>query len=127
MASLNVAQCWVNVTQARVRTLEGRLSEGTNAGSLPASAFVGRWRGGEGTYMKITRQGTGFVVDNQWGLDEGTRGVFKADLRAEGLRFQRNGVTVTLRPSIGDKINRSALRGKKDCLMVSDDEGYCRY
>lgn len=77
--------------------------------------------------MKITRQGTGFVVDNQWGLDEGTRGVFKADLRAEGLRFQRNGVTVTLRPSIGDKINRSALRGKKDCLMVSDDEGYCRY
>ena len=127
MASLNIAQCWVNVTQARVRTLEGRLSEGTNAGSLPASAFVGRWRGGEGTYMNITRQGTGFVVDNQWGLDEDMRGVFKADLRAEALRFRRNGVTVTVRPSIGDKINRSALRGKKDCLMVSGDEGYCRY
>lgn len=129
IGSLNVAQCWVYTTEARAGALEIRMRKGGNATILPASAFVGRWRGGEGTYMKIRQEGSGFVVDNQWGggEQEDMRGMFRADLIAEGLRFRRKGETVTVRPSIGDKINRSALRGLKDCLMVSIDEGYCRY
>ena len=127
IAALNVAQCWVNVTKARTVALDARSSHGSSGSILPASAFVGRWRGGEGTYMKIARRGSRFVIDNQWGLDEDMHGVFAGTLTAEGLRFRRNGLTKTVKPSVGDSINRSALRGKKDCLMVSDDEGYCRY
>lgn len=128
MASLNVARCWVGMTKARAMVLSGRLTKSPKAaGILPASAFVGRWRGGEGTYMKITRQGSGFVIDNQWGLDANMQGVFAGTITARGLSFRRSGVSETARPSIGDAINRSALTRKKDCLMVSRDEGYCRY
>lgn len=127
IASINVAQCWVEVTRARAGMLGSRLPKGTAATTLPASAFVGRWRGGEGTTMKISHQGTGFIVDNQWGLDKTMHGVFRATLSAAGLHYRREGVVVTVTPSAGDKIDRSALRGKKDCLRVSSNEGYCRY
>jgi len=92
-----------------------------------AQAFVGRWRGGEGTYMRISRTGPTFRIENQWGLDADMRGVFTGRLGRDGLRFRREGRTETLRPSRGDAVNRSALRGKTDCLKVSDEEGYCRY
>lgn len=126
-ASLYVARCWVSTTQARATALSTRLSQGQSASARPASAFVGRWRGGEGTYMKITRRGTGFVIDNQWGLDADMHGIFAGRITPAGLSFQRKGVTKTARPSNGDAINLSALRGKRDCLMISKDEGYCRY
>ena len=77
--------------------------------------------------MKIARRGAGFVIDNQWGLDADMHGVFSGTITSGGLRFLRNGVTETVRPSKGDAINLSALVGKRDCLMVSKDEGYCRY
>jgi hypothetical protein len=54
-------------------------------------------------------------------------GVFIGRITPAGLSFQRKGVTKTARPSNGDAINLSALRGKRDCLMISKDEGYCRY
>lgn len=97
-----------------------------NAPVTPA-AFVGRWRGGEGTYLKISHQDSGFVIDNQWGLDANMHGKFIGKVTPAGLSFRRNGVTETLRPSKGNAINRSALAGKTGCLMVSRDEGYCRY
>lgn len=126
-ASLYVARCWVSTTQARATALGARSPQGTGTTVLPASAFVGRWRGGEGTYMKITRRGEGFTIDNQWGLDAEMHGVFAGTITPQGLSFRRNGVTQNIRPSVGDRINRSALRGKRDCLVVSQDEGYCRY
>lgn len=128
MASLNVAQCWIKVTKARAATLGRRLSQTSNAVRLlPPAAFVGRWRGGEGTYLKISHQDSGFVIDNQWGLDADMHGRFIGKVTPAGLSFRRNGVTETLRPSKGAAIDRSALAGKTDCLMVSHDEGYCRY
>lgn len=128
MASLAVAQCWVKVTKARAGTLDSRLSQQGNAMPLlPPAAFVGRWRGGEGTYLKIIHQESGFIIDNQWGLDANMHGKFIGKVTPAGLSFRRNGVTETIRPSKGNAINRSALAGKTDCLMVSRDEGYCRY
>lgn len=128
MASLTVARCWIDVTKTRSKVLADRASKPSAGGAaLPASAFVGRWRGGEGTYMKITQRGQGFTIDNQWGLDEDMHGVFTGTLTPSGLRFKRNGVAEIVRPSPGNAINRSALRGQRDCLMVSRDEGYCRY
>lgn len=126
-ASLFVARCWVSTTEARATALGARSPQGDSTSVLPASTFVGRWRGGEGTYMKISRLGSGFVIDNQWGLDADMQGVFAGTITPEGLRFRRRGVTETARPSKGDAIDLSALRGKRDCLMVSQGEGYCRY
>lgn len=126
-ASLSIAQCWVSTTQARATALSTRSARDSVAGLYAASAFVGRWRSGEGPYMKIARRGAGLVIDNQWGLDAKDQGVFPATITAAGLVFQRNGVTETARPSKGDEIDLSALRGKRDCLMVSKEEGYCRY
>jgi uncharacterized protein YecT (DUF1311 family) len=128
MASLRVAQCWVAVTKARASALNSRLASGANGGRLlPASAFVGRWRGGEGTYMKISRRGSGFAIDNQWGLDADMQGTFSGTITPNGLSFRRQGVTETVRPGKGAATNRSALVGKTGCLIVSRDEGYCRY
>jgi len=128
MASLAVARCWVAVTNARTASLKKKLvSSAKQTPVLPASAFLGRWRGGEGTVMKITRSGSGFAIENQWGLDANMHGVFSGTITADGLRFKRNGVIELARPSTGDAVNRSALAGKKDCLIVSRDEGYCRY
>ncbi|WP_162240416.1 MULTISPECIES: lysozyme inhibitor LprI family protein [unclassified Acidovorax] len=128
MASVAVASCWVEVTKSRSSSLEKELGSKVNsAAPLPASAFLGRWRGGEGTVMKITREGNRLLIDNQWGLDADMHGKFVGTITADGLRFERNGVTETVRPGMGDSVNRSALRGKKDCLVVSRDEGYCRY
>jgi len=128
MASLVVARCWVAVTNARTALLEKKLgSSAKQTTVLPASAFLGRWRGGEGTVMKITRSGSGFAIDNQWGLDANMHGVFSGTITAAGLSFKRNGVIESARPGTGDAVNRSALAGKKNCLIVSRDEGYCRY
>ena len=128
MASIAVARCWVEVTKERAASLEARLApKATAEGPWPAAAFLGRWRGGEGTVMKISRKGEGFSIENQWGLDAGMRGTFAGALTAAGLRFERGGVVETARPGPGDSVNRSALRGKRDCLVVSQDEGYCRY
>lgn len=128
MASLNVAQCWIKVTKARAGTLGARPSQTSNTTRLlTPAAFVGRWRGGEGTYLKISHHESGIVIDNQWGLDTTMHGIFIGKVTPAGLSFRRNGVAETLRPSKGNAINRSALAGKTDCLMVSRDEGYCRY
>lgn len=126
IAPVSVAQCWVSTTQARSAELGRRLS-GTGTSLPSAAAFTGRWRGGEGTYMRISRNGSTFRIENQWGLDQDMSGVFTGRLGKNGLTFQRNGRTETLRPSRGDAINLSALRGKTDCLKVSVNEGYCRY
>lgn len=82
MGSLNVARCWIDVTKARAADLDGRLSEKAMRPRLmPSSAFVGRWRGGEGTYMRISRQGTGFRIDND--------GVSMPTCRASSLERSR--------------------------------------
>ena len=128
MASLVVARCWVATTNARTALLEKKIGSSAHQTTvLPASAFLGRWRGGEGTVMNITRSGSGFAIDNQWGLDANMHGVFSGTITATGLSFKRNGVIELARPSTGDAVNRSALAGKKDCLIVSRNEGYCRY
>lgn len=126
--SLRVAQCWVNTTDARATELRNRLDKGSKneTGTSPA-AFVGRWRGGEGTFLKIARRGDGFLIENQWGLDTDMHGVFYGKLNNGRLTFRRNDLTATIRPGRGDSTNRSAIAGKTDCLILGPDEGYCRY
>lgn len=126
---LDIALCWVRVTQERAHELKARLNLASlgKGGALSPAAFIGRWRGGEGTYLKIRRSGARFTIENQSGLDADTRGIYAGTLTARGLTFRRNGILETIRPSKGDAIRQSALRGKSDCLMVSRDEGYCRY
>lgn len=128
VASITVARCWVEITKKRSLSFDSILANKEKHKSvMTASAFLGRWRGGEGTVMKITRRGENLSIENQWGLDENMRGKFVGYITSDGMRFERNGVTETARPGVGDSVNLSALRGKKDCLIISQDEGYCRY
>jgi hypothetical protein len=100
-----------------------------SAAAIPRAEadYVGRWVGVEGLILTVSRKpGGGLSVDNAWSLDAGDRGTFDATAAPEGLRFTRNGETVTARPSNGNATGLKWLMGKKDCLTVRPSEGYCR-
>ena len=89
------------------------------------SAYLGRWIGVEGMYLDVARKPAGGVtLDMQWDLDH--KGTFDGSVTAEGLRFIRNGVAETARPTDGDATGLKYLAGKRDCLTVKPGEGYCR-
>lgn len=88
-----------------------------------ALAWVGQWRGPEGTFLEIDRAGSQYritIVD----LD-GERS-FRGELRRGTLTFVRDGVEESLRAGTGDDTGMKWLAGKHDCLVVKVGEGYCR-
>lgn len=87
--------------------------------------YVGKWIGPEGLVLEVKpKPGGGVTIANQWTLDD--NGNFDGSVNAEGLRFMRNGETVTASPSNGDATGMKWLAGKRDCLTVKSGEGYCR-
>lgn len=88
--------------------------------------YVGKWIGPEGLVLDVkAKPGGGVTIINQWTLDD--EGTFEGSVTAEGLRFTRNGETVTASPSDGDATGMKWLAGKKNCLTVKvGSEGYCR-
>ena len=92
-----------------------------------ARTYSGRWIGVEGMYLDVTPTGpTTASLKMRWGLDADMEGRFPATVTRDGLRFTRDGETLLLRPSDGDATGLKWLAGKKDCLTVATDEGYCR-
>jgi hypothetical protein len=92
-----------------------------------ARTYSGRWIGVEGMYLDVTPTGaTTATLKMRWGLDADMEGRFPASVTRDGLRFTRDGETLLLRPSDGDATGLKWLAGKKDCLTVATDEGYCR-
>jgi hypothetical protein len=92
-----------------------------------ARTYSGRWIGVEGMYLDVTPTGaTTATLKMRWGLDADMEGRFPATVTRDGLRFTRDGETLLLRPSDGDATGLKWLAGKKDCLTVATDEGYCR-
>lgn len=89
-----------------------------------ADSYVGRWTGVEGTYLQVSREGDGYLLEMQYDLDH--EGRFPAIAGADGLRFTRNGIPELARPTNGDATGLKWLAGKKDCLTVKPGEGYCR-
>lgn len=87
--------------------------------------YLGRWVGVEGMFLNVTkRTGGGVTLEMQWDLDH--RGTFPGSVTAEGLRFTRNGVDEIAVPGDGDATGLKWLAGKKNCLIVTSGEGYCR-
>lgn len=90
-----------------------------------ATHYLGRWTGVEGMYLVVSDPAQGDVkLEMQYDLDN--KGDYVGTVVPEGIRFQRSGETLTLKPSNGDATGLKWLAGKKDCLTVKPGEGYCR-
>jgi hypothetical protein len=97
----------------------------TATATLSANHYLGRWIGVEGMYLNVTEPAQGEVkLEMQYDLDN--KGTYTGTITPEGIRFQRGGETLLLRPSDGDATGLKWLAGKKDCLTVKPSEGYCR-
>ena len=93
--------------------------------TLGANHYLGRWIGVEGMYLNVTDPAQGEVrLEMQYDLDN--KGSYTGTITPEGIRFERSGETLLLRPSDGDATGLKWLAGKKDCLTVKPGEGYCR-
>lgn len=92
---------------------------------LGADHYLGRWTGVEGMYLVVSDPAQGDVkLEMQYDLDD--KGSYAGTIVPEGIRFERGGETLTLRPSDGYATGLKWLAGKKDCLTVKSGEGYCR-
>lgn len=92
-------------------------------------AWVGKWIGVEGLVLTIEKDPAGagrYRLTNTYGLDESDTGVFEGVASASGIAFTRPDGAKVLKATDGDATGLKYLDGKKDCLTVSDGEGYCR-
>ena len=97
----------------------------TATATLGANHYLGRWIGVEGMFLNVTNPAQGEVqLEMQYDLDN--KGTYTGTITPEGIRFQRGGETLLLRPSDGEATGLKWLAGKKDCLTVKPSEGYCR-
>lgn len=87
------------------------------------AAFAGKWTGPEGTSLTITPRDKDYKVTVQ-NLD-GPRD-FAGVTRDGGIAFTRDGKTFVIHKGDGPATGMKWLMDKKDCLVVTDGEGYCR-
>ncbi len=85
--------------------------------------WVGKWNGVEGTFLEIKPDGKNYKITIQ-NLD-GPR-EFKGEPKDGVLWFDRDGKSQGIRPGNGGDTGMKWLAEKKDCLVVSPVEGYCR-
>jgi len=97
----------------------------TASATLGANHYLGRWTGVEGMFLNVTDPAQGEVrLEMQYDLDN--KGNFVGTVTPEGIRFERGGEQLLLRPSDGHATGLKWLAGKQDCLTVKPGEGYCR-
>lgn len=109
-----------NVKQIEVETVR--------VNDVPENRFdgwAGRWTGPEGMYVDVKPLGKSqFELEMQSNLD--TKGTYSGSAEEHGIRFTRNGEKFLLYRANGDETGLKYLAGKKECLMVTSGEGYCR-
>ncbi len=87
-------------------------------------SYMGKWLGPEGTYLLISQsKGDGYNIQIK-DLD-GVVGYFGKAVDGK-IEFSRNGHPATIRKGTGAETGMKWLADKKDCLIVRDNEGYCR-
>ena len=87
--------------------------------------WIGRWVGVEGLFADIQPAGDGtYRMEMQSDLD--TSATYTGTSTAEGIAFERDGETLTLRATDGTGTGLKWLDGKQDCLVVQPGEGFCR-
>lgn len=108
---------------------EASLSPAEGAVEIPGSAatdslsWTGRWNGPEGTYLDIAEKGEGYAITIA-NLD-GPRN-FEGSPVDHGIKFNRDGIDEIIREGSGKETGMKWLMDKKDCLIVTEGEGYCR-
>ncbi|MET0307901.1 MAG: hypothetical protein ABW023_04270 [Sphingomonas sp.] len=96
------------------------------SGAVTRDAWVGRWKGVEGTYLVVSKGDAPgrYRLEMQYTLD--SKGKYDGTATPSGIAFERPDGSQVLRASSGDATGLKYLAGKKDCLKVKDGEGYCR-
>jgi hypothetical protein len=90
---------------------------------LATDAWLGRWDGPEGTFLRLDGRNGRYTVTIQ-NLD-GPR-TFDGVAADEHVRFDRDGAQESLRATNGAGTGMKWLSDKTDCLTVRPGEGYCR-
>jgi hypothetical protein len=89
-----------------------------------ADAWLGDWKGVEGTFLRLERKGAAYAVTIA-NLD-GPR-TFDATAAGDHVTFVRDGKTDTIRATDGAGTGMKWLADRKDCLVVTfGSEGFCR-
>ncbi|MBJ2219186.1 MULTISPECIES: lipoprotein [Pseudomonas] len=96
----------------------------------PTDQWVGKWIGVEGLHLTIAKDdsiGRGhYLLTMQYGLDADSSGTFKGEAAEDGIAFTRPDGPQLLRAGDGAATGLKWLADKKDCLIVTTGEGYCR-
>ncbi|MBI6632253.1 lipoprotein [Pseudomonas paralactis] len=96
----------------------------------PTDQWVGKWIGVEGLHLTIAKDdsiGRGhYLLTMQYGLDADNSGTFKGEAAEDGIAFTRPDGPQLLRAGDGAATGLKWLADKKDCLIVTTGEGYCR-
>jgi hypothetical protein len=120
-----------SVNQVPVGQSSPAASPGVNASpvadvkpSAKVEAMAGKWNGPEGTYLNISKKGTGFEVEIR--NLEGSKkfvGVAKGDT----IEFTRNGKPETIKPASGVETGMKGFEKETNCLVVTKgSEGFCK-
>ncbi|RYY46437.1 MAG: hypothetical protein EOP59_02840 [Sphingomonadales bacterium] len=91
-------------------------------------AWVGKWIGVEGMVLEIAKGDAPgrYRITNTWSVDAGDSGTFNGRASEDGIVFRRGESRVELVAGDGDATGLKWLAGKKDCLIATPGEGYCR-
>jgi hypothetical protein len=103
--------------------LRPAIGDPVRGGLAATDAWLGRWRGPEGTYLHIGGGGGRYqltIAD----LD-GPR-VFEGVAEGGSIVFERDGKRETLRPTDGRGTGMKWLAEEANCVVVVPGEGFCR-
>ncbi|MEG3181885.1 hypothetical protein [Sphingomonas sp. LT1P40] len=116
--------------EAMAENVTDRAKESEKAKEAPnRDAWVGKWIGVEGLVLTIEKDATTpgrYRLTNKYGLDDDMTGTFDGVASQRGITFTRPDGPQELVPGDGESTDLKYLAGKKDCLIVSVGEGYCR-
>jgi hypothetical protein len=107
----------------------GATSAPANAATAPAEVsfsaqkWLGQWNGPEGTFLRLSQNGSHYVVEIQ-SLD--SLDTYVGVASAGGIQFTRNGKTESIRAGSGEDTGMKWLLDDKNCLIIKYGEGFCR-
>jgi hypothetical protein len=91
--------------------------------SAKTDAWVGRWSGPEGTYLRIAGDHGAYeiTVANLDGPQ-----TYAGSSSGDGIEFERNGRNESIDATDGIGTGMKWLTDKHDCLVIRQGEGFCR-
>jgi hypothetical protein len=107
-----------------VPSASGSPVAGNDKLSPKVEAMTGRWTGPEGTYLNVTKKGSGYSVEVK-NLD-GSK-TFDGTAKGDSIEFTRNGKTETIKSATGAETGMKGFEKETNCLVITKgSEGFCR-